>query len=180
MTGWCLSSRRNGFVDHRLLNTKHINYNAIQGTYLGTLEDVNHLDLVGWINTARYKWAEIVGKEIKFRPATFYLAVADMLAGEVEGQPKLAGQEEGPSGKGESAAGKGAVVKDTPGQEGKEGVEAEEGEGGEASGGLSCSGVKHSGDEPSPSNSRNTNEDESSHQVESRRASGDHGKPPER
>lgn len=32
-----------------------------QGTYLGTLEDVNHLDLVGWINTARYKWAEIRG-----------------------------------------------------------------------------------------------------------------------
>jgi triacylglycerol lipase len=45
---------------------------------------VNHLDLVGWINTARYKWAEIMGKEIKFRPATFYLGIVDMLAGEVE------------------------------------------------------------------------------------------------
>ena len=55
-----------------------------QGTYLGTLSDVNHLDLVGWINTARYKWAEIMGKEIKFRPATFYLGIVDMLAGEVE------------------------------------------------------------------------------------------------
>jgi triacylglycerol lipase len=49
---------------------------------------VNHLNLVGWINTAQYKWAELIGKEIKFRPATFYLGVADMLAGEVEGQPK--------------------------------------------------------------------------------------------
>jgi len=47
---------------------------------------VNHLDLVGWVNTARYKWAEIMGKEIEFRPATFYLGIADMLAREVEGQ----------------------------------------------------------------------------------------------
>lgn len=56
------------------------------GTYLGTLSQVNHLDLVGWINTARYKWAEMMGKEIEFRPATFYLGIADMLAHEVEGQ----------------------------------------------------------------------------------------------
>ncbi|KAF9457354.1 Alpha/Beta hydrolase protein [Collybia nuda] len=63
------------------------------GTYLGTLQHVNHLDLVGWINTARYKWAEIMGKDIKFRPDTFYLGIADMLAGEVEGVPK--GDEEG-------------------------------------------------------------------------------------
>lgn len=58
----------------------------MKGTYLGTLSQVNHLDLVGWINTARYKWAEIMGKEIKFRPATFYLGIVDMLAREVEGQ----------------------------------------------------------------------------------------------
>ncbi|KAJ3493422.1 hypothetical protein NLJ89_g11024 [Agrocybe chaxingu] len=55
------------------------------GTYLGTLSQVNHLDLVGWINTARYKWAEMMGKEIKFRPATFYLGIVDMLARQVEG-----------------------------------------------------------------------------------------------
>ncbi len=55
------------------------------GTYLGTLSHVNHLDLVGWVNTARYKWAEITGREIKFRPATFYLGIADMLAREVRG-----------------------------------------------------------------------------------------------
>ncbi|KAJ8488308.1 hypothetical protein ONZ45_g14001 [Pleurotus djamor] len=74
------------------------------GTYLGTLEGVNHLDLVGWINTARYKWAEIVGREIKFRPATFYLGVADMLAGSVEGQPELGEPEDEDSEHGEIAA----------------------------------------------------------------------------
>ncbi|THH21208.1 hypothetical protein EW146_g302 [Bondarzewia mesenterica] len=63
------------------------------GTYLGTLEDVNHLDLVGWINTARYKWAEFRGREIKFRPATFYLGVADLLAREVEGLGPALGSE---------------------------------------------------------------------------------------
>lgn len=70
----------------------------IQGTYLGTLQGVSHLNLVGWINPAQYKWAEMMGREITFRPATFYLGVADMLAGEVEGQPpaeKGAGNEAG-------------------------------------------------------------------------------------
>jgi Mn-dependent DtxR family transcriptional regulator len=49
------------------------------------LEDVNHLDLVGWVNTARYKWAELTGKSIRFKPASFYLEVAARLAEEVEG-----------------------------------------------------------------------------------------------
>ncbi|KAF4573100.1 hypothetical protein EYR36_007610 [Pleurotus pulmonarius] len=154
------------------------------GTYLGTLEDVNHLDLVGWINTARYKWAEIVGKEIKFRPATFYLAVADMLAGEVEGQPKLEGQEEGPSGAGGSAAGKGAVVKDGPG-EGGDGVEqGKTVEGGEPS----CSGVEQatehaSQDEsPVPSSLRRIDNltDQRALGEEARRANEKRSKPPER
>ncbi|KZS95765.1 alpha/beta-hydrolase, partial [Sistotremastrum niveocremeum HHB9708] len=56
------------------------------GTYLGTLEDVNHLDLIGWVNNTRYKWAEFMGRQIHFRPATFYLGVVDYLAREVEGQ----------------------------------------------------------------------------------------------
>ena len=60
----------------------------LQGTYLWTLSGVNHSDLIGWINTARYKWAEMMGREIKFSPATFYLGIADMLAGEVEGIPR--------------------------------------------------------------------------------------------
>jgi hypothetical protein len=53
------------------------------------LTDVNHLDLVGWTNTARYKWAEMMGKDIKFRPATFYLEITDWLARDVEGQPPI-------------------------------------------------------------------------------------------
>ncbi|PFH54833.1 hypothetical protein AMATHDRAFT_362 [Amanita thiersii Skay4041] len=62
------------------------------GTYLGTLEHVNHLDLVGWLNPARYKWAEVMGKEIKFRPTSFYLGIVDMLARDVEGQCDLEDQ----------------------------------------------------------------------------------------
>ncbi|KAG1757770.1 Alpha/Beta hydrolase protein [Suillus lakei] len=61
------------------------------GTYLGTLSPVNHLDLVGWTNAARYTWASIWGKEIPFKPASFYLGVADLLAGveESEGDEHL-------------------------------------------------------------------------------------------
>jgi hypothetical protein len=40
---------------------------------------------IGWINQPRYKWAEWTGKEIKFKPATFYLGVTDHLAKAVEG-----------------------------------------------------------------------------------------------
>lgn len=55
------------------------------------MEGVNHLDLVGWVNTARYKWAEIMGREIKFKPATFYLGITDVLARVVEGQERTSG-----------------------------------------------------------------------------------------
>lgn len=47
---------------------------------------MSHLDLVGWVNPARYKWAQIMGREIKFKPATFYLGIVDHLARVVEGQ----------------------------------------------------------------------------------------------
>jgi triacylglycerol lipase len=68
-----------------------------QGTYLGTVENVSHLDLVGWINTARYGWARLRGRDIQFRPATFYLATADNLAREVDGvQPESESVEEDP------------------------------------------------------------------------------------
>ncbi|KAI0803326.1 Alpha/Beta hydrolase protein [Irpex lacteus] len=73
------------------------------GTYLGTLEGVNHLDLVGWVNTARYKWAEIMGREIKFKPATFYLGVADHLARVVESQTSTHDNHEQVEGGGETA-----------------------------------------------------------------------------
>lgn len=79
-----LSSHPNGCVTFSFLVFCYLKVQ--KGTYLGTLSQVNHLDLVGWINTARYKWAEMMGKQIEFRPATFYLGIADMLAHEVEGQ----------------------------------------------------------------------------------------------
>lgn len=62
------------------------------GTYLGTLKGVSHSDLTGWVDTARYTWAEWTGRSINFKPATFYLEMVDHLArvvegGEEEGQP---------------------------------------------------------------------------------------------
>lgn len=42
----------------------------------------------------------MMGKEIKFRPATFYLGIADMLAGEVDGVSRE-GEEEQPHPKNE-------------------------------------------------------------------------------
>ncbi|KAG5651609.1 hypothetical protein H0H81_008069 [Sphagnurus paluster] len=87
-TASSLSSLPNGYTHFLMLCYLPPLTPITQGTYLGTLSHVNHLDLVGWINTARYKWAEIMGKEIKFHPATFYLGIADMLAGEVDGVPK--------------------------------------------------------------------------------------------
>ncbi|KZT54671.1 alpha/beta-hydrolase, partial [Calocera cornea HHB12733] len=34
------------------------------GEYEGTVTHVNHLDLIGWMNAARYRWAEFVGTKI--------------------------------------------------------------------------------------------------------------------
>lgn len=71
------------------------------GTYLGTLKDVNHLDLVGWTDgiagglglptlNIRGMRAAVRGKEVGFSPGRFYLGVADLLAGveEEEGYVK--------------------------------------------------------------------------------------------
>lgn len=77
---------------------------------------MNHLDLVGWINAARYKWAEMTGRHINFRPATFYLGVADMLAERVEGQPNLLTDESSSDGRPSSGkgnkAGRGATIRE--------------------------------------------------------------------
>ncbi|KAK4685601.1 triacylglycerol lipase, partial [Tremellales sp. Uapishka_1] len=50
------------------------------GEYRGTLVGVNHLDLVGWVNHVRYAISGWMGNAIVFKPATFYLEVADYLA----------------------------------------------------------------------------------------------------
>ncbi|KAL7008489.1 lipase 2 [Cystobasidiomycetes sp. EMM_F5] len=42
------------------------------GEYLGTLENVNHLDLVGWVGRVRYAFAEMTGKAIKFKPYVIF------------------------------------------------------------------------------------------------------------
>jgi len=74
-----------------------LNSSPPQGTYLGTLQDVSHLDQVGWINEARYSWARFRGRDIPFHPATFYLSIASHLAREVDGvQPESEPMEEDP------------------------------------------------------------------------------------
>ena len=83
MMDWCPSDLHNGCV--RTISSTKNPLIRRQGKYLGTVEDVNHLDLVGWINVARYKLAEWAGKEIKFKPATFYLGITHTIAEEVEG-----------------------------------------------------------------------------------------------
>jgi len=50
------------------------------GEYRGTLLGVNHLDLVGWVNQVRYALSGWTGNPIAFKPATFYLEIADYLA----------------------------------------------------------------------------------------------------
>lgn len=67
------------------------------GTYLGTLKDVNHLDLVGWTDGIagglglpslglKGMKAAVQGSEIGFSPGRFYLGVGDLLAGVEEEQ----------------------------------------------------------------------------------------------
>ncbi|RSH84369.1 uncharacterized protein EHS24_005889 [Apiotrichum porosum] len=55
-------------------------HSARWGEYRGTLLDVNHLDLVGWVNAVRYMLSGLTGKPIAFKPATFYLEISDYLA----------------------------------------------------------------------------------------------------
>ncbi|KAI5479772.1 hypothetical protein MNV49_002584 [Pseudohyphozyma bogoriensis] len=52
------------------------------GHYRGTLHNVNHLDLVGWVGKIRFGWAEWLGKPIKFKPISFYCALTEELADE--------------------------------------------------------------------------------------------------
>jgi hypothetical protein len=47
---------------------------------------------VGWVNPARFTWAEWMGKAIKFKPATFYLDVTDFIARNVEDQDEEEGR----------------------------------------------------------------------------------------
>lgn len=50
------------------------------GEYQGTVENVSHLDLVGWVGKVRFMFADLTGNSIKFKPVSFYLGIAEMLA----------------------------------------------------------------------------------------------------
>jgi triacylglycerol lipase len=84
---------------------------------------------------ARYKWAEFTGREIKFKPATFYLGVADHLARVVEGQDAGSGKS---SEEGERGAGENAGTSQRREGEGAEGTRAGEGV-------STVEGVEHQG-----------------------------------
>ncbi|WOO78979.1 Lipase 2 [Vanrija pseudolonga] len=55
-------------------------HSARWGEYRGTLNGVNHLDLVGWVNQVRYILSDWSGNPITFKPATFYLEISNFLA----------------------------------------------------------------------------------------------------
>jgi hypothetical protein len=82
--GWSPLSPPNGFASPSFTAPICLTLIDSQGTYLGTLENVSHLDLIGWTNPARYAWAEALGRAITFKPATFYLGVVDHIARVVE------------------------------------------------------------------------------------------------
>lgn len=50
------------------------------GEFRGTLVGCSHVDLVGWVNHVRFTMEAWAGRPIAFKPATFYLEVADHLA----------------------------------------------------------------------------------------------------
>ena len=77
---------------------------------------------MGWINTARYKWAELMGNEIKFKPATFYLGIADHLAKAVEGLKQEDMTEETGEGDRRTKRGHGELLDATPPVETEEGL----------------------------------------------------------
>ncbi|TIC02411.1 alpha/beta-hydrolase [Wallemia mellicola] len=72
---WSIIVEREGENDG-LVSVK----SARWGTFMGTIDGANHLDLVGWVNHARFAWAEFTGRAIKYKPATFYMEIADNLA----------------------------------------------------------------------------------------------------
>jgi len=52
------------------------------GVYKGTLVGPSHLDIINWTNRLKWIILEATGRRNKFNAIAFYLAIADMLAGE--------------------------------------------------------------------------------------------------
>ncbi|GAA96231.1 uncharacterized protein L969DRAFT_56590 [Mixia osmundae IAM 14324] len=71
---WSVINREEGPNDG-LVSVSSSNW----GNYRGTLENVNHLDLVGHLGRIRYAFAQWSGHKIKYKPISFYLHVAEML-----------------------------------------------------------------------------------------------------
>ncbi|VVT58302.1 uncharacterized protein SAPINGB_P006138 [Magnusiomyces paraingens] len=52
------------------------------GHYLGTIENVNHLDLINWPNSFDLMWAHLIHRKPPFNAIAMYLSITDMLARE--------------------------------------------------------------------------------------------------
>lgn len=50
------------------------------GEYIGTIDNVDHLDLVNFTNLVRYNWARFLGQPQPFNAIALYLHITDMLA----------------------------------------------------------------------------------------------------
>lgn len=50
------------------------------GTYLGTINNCDHLDLINWTNRLRYHWYRLTGQKPSFNALAFYLHISDGLA----------------------------------------------------------------------------------------------------
>ncbi|KAM0789059.1 hypothetical protein ACM66B_003122 [Microbotryomycetes sp. NB124-2] len=72
---WGIINEREGENDG-LVSVK----SARWGEYKATLNNVSHLDLIGWVGKVRFGWASLLGQPIKFKPISFFCAVAEDLA----------------------------------------------------------------------------------------------------
>ncbi|KAK4046303.1 lipase 2 [Microbotryomycetes sp. JL201] len=72
---WGIIKEREGDNDG-LVSVK----SAQWGEYKATLNNVSHLDLIGWVGKVRFGWASLLGQPIKFKPISFFCAVAEDLA----------------------------------------------------------------------------------------------------
>ncbi|KAK0569913.1 lipase 2 [Tilletia horrida] len=55
---------------------------SMWGQYQGTLRNVSHLHLIGWISAAQNAWRDLVGRRRVLDPAAFYLQICEDLAKE--------------------------------------------------------------------------------------------------
>jgi hypothetical protein len=56
------------------------------GTYCGTLNNVNHLDLINWTNRLRWYFWKLTGKKRNFNAIAFYLDIAGATVRSIPGR----------------------------------------------------------------------------------------------